>query len=198
MNKIYGISFKNFPYLRLNTRNMKNYLGIGVLLLMVACNSEPKKSNDNRDTTANSTTVTTVSDPSFKSDTVKALYQSYIQLKDALVATKFDDAKLKAKALGAELKSHNGCESTAMIASKIENANDIAEQRKQFTALSTDLIALFKHAELTAGKIYIQHCPMANNGDGGDWLSSDKKIQNPYYGSEMMECGAVIEEIKTK
>jgi Cu(I)/Ag(I) efflux system membrane fusion protein len=39
---------------------------------------------------------------------------------------------------------------------------------------------------------------MANKGDGGDWLSSVKKIQNPYYGDEMMECGSVVEEIKTK
>jgi hypothetical protein len=46
--------------------------------------------------------------------------------------------------------------------------------------------------------IYVQHCPMANNGDGGDWLSAENKIQNPYYGSEMMECGAVIAEIKAK
>jgi len=36
---------------------------------------------------------------------------------------------------------------------------------------------------------------MANNGNGGDWLSSEKKIQNPYYGSDMMECGAVLETI---
>ena len=67
-----------------------------------------------------------------------------------------------------------------------------------FTALNTDLIALFKNVELTAGTIFVQHCPMANKGDGGDWLSSVKKIQNPYYGDEMMECGSVVEEIKTK
>lgn len=189
--------FKNFKNLDINQTNMKNYLGIGVLLLIVACNSEPKKSTNEQDTTTTKSS-TAVTDPSFKNDTVKALYHSYIAVKDALVATKYDDAKQKAKGLATELKMVTGCENTALIANKIENAKDIAEQRKQFTALSTDVIALFKHAELTSGKIYIQHCPMANKGDGGDWLSSEKKIQNPYYGSEMMECGAVIEEIKTK
>lgn len=87
---------------------------------------------------------------------------------------------------------------TAIIANKIENSTDIAVQRKEFTALSNDVIALFKHADLKSGTIFVQHCPMANKGEGGDWLSSAQKIQNPYYGSEMMECGAVIEEIKTK
>jgi Cu(I)/Ag(I) efflux system membrane fusion protein len=62
--------------------------------------------------------------------------------------------------------------------------------------LSTDVIALFKHADLKKGSIYVQHCPMANNGDGGDWLATENKIQNPYYGDEMMECGRVLEEIK--
>lgn len=176
---------------------MKNYLGIGALLLIVACNSEPQKSDSKQDT-IQTKSATSVSNLSFKNDTVKVLYQSYIELKDALVATKFDDAKQKAKALSVVLKSHNGCENTALIADKIETAKDIVEQRKQFTALSTDVIALFKHADLNSGIIYVQHCPMANKGDGGDWLSSEKKIQNPYYGSEMMECGAVIEEIKTR
>ncbi|MCY1532448.1 hypothetical protein D9M68_677230 [compost metagenome] len=65
-----------------------------------------------------------------------------------------------------------------------------------FTTLSSDLIALFKNAELQSGTIFIQHCPMANKGDGGDWLSTNRLVENPYYGSQMMNCGSVIEEIK--
>lgn len=85
-----------------------------------------------------------------------------------------------------------------MIAEKIAGTEDIKIQRKEFTALSSDVIALFKHADITQGSIYVQHCPMANNGDGGDWLSSEKKISNPYYGKEMLTCGAVLEVIKAK
>ena len=114
------------------------------------------------------------------------------------MASKFDEAKQKAKSLANELKNHSGCETTALIADKIESAKDITTQRKEFTLLSADVIALFKHTTLKNGTIYVQRCPMANNGDGGEWLASEKKIQNPYYGSEMMECGAVIEEIKIK
>jgi hypothetical protein len=37
---------------------------------------------------------------------------------------------------------------------------------------------------------------MANDGNGGYWLSSEPQIKNPYYGDEMLECGEVKEEIK--
>ncbi|MES2447492.1 MAG: DUF3347 domain-containing protein [Bacteroidota bacterium] len=177
---------------------MKKYLSIGALLLVLACNSKTDKSVDQQDTTAHKISTTSTTNLSFESDSVQNLYNAYIGLKDALVATKFEDAKQKAAVLATALKNHSGCENTALIANKIENSNDIKSQRKEFTALSTDVIALFKHAELKSGTIYVQRCPMANNGDGGEWLASEKKIQNPYNGDEMMECGAVLEEIKTK
>ena len=174
---------------------MKKYLGMGLLMVLFACNNQEKKSTNLQDTTQTNAATASLS---FQSDSVQNLYNAYIGLKDALVATKFDNAKQEASKLAIALKNYSGCENTALIANKIENAADIKAQRKEFTALSTDLIALFKHTELKSGTIYVQRCPMANNGDGGEWLASEKKIQNPYYGDEMMECGAVLEEIKTK
>ncbi|PKP34687.1 MAG: hypothetical protein CVT98_10650 [Bacteroidetes bacterium HGW-Bacteroidetes-15] len=44
--------------------------------------------------------------------------------------------------------------------------------------------------------IYVQHCPMADNNKGADWLSSEKEIKNPYFGSSMLKCGEVTKEIK--
>jgi hypothetical protein len=177
---------------------MKNYFRLGAILLLVACNNSDKKTADEKDTTTHKTEVVAVSTPSFKDVKLQNIYTSYISLKDALVSSKQGESKVAAKALGTELKNYTGCENTAITAHKIEAAKDIVEQRKEFTSLSSDVIAMFKHAELTKGTIFIQHCPMANKGEGGDWLASEKKIQNPYYGSEMMECGAVIEEIKAK
>lgn len=178
---------------------MKNYFGIAALVVLAACNTNSNQSTSTKDTTAKVTTVAPATAAvSFKDAKLQSIYSDYISLKDALVATKSADAKTAAQKLGASLKNYNGCENTAVTAQKIENAKDIVAQRKEFTALSSDVIALFKHAELAKGTIFVQHCPMANKGDGGDWLSSEKKIQNPYYGSEMMECGSVVEEIKTK
>ncbi|SFH49524.1 DUF3347 domain-containing protein [Pedobacter insulae] len=177
---------------------MKQYLGMAFLLVVVACNNPENKSTDKKDSSAINNTEVSTAAVTFKDQEIDAIYGDYIRLKDALVATKFEEAKSAAKALVVSLNGHAGCENTAIIAGKIENAKDIAEQRKEFTALSADVIALFKHTSISNGAIYVQHCPMANKGDGGDWLASEKKIQNPYYGSEMMECGAVVEEIKAK
>jgi hypothetical protein len=177
---------------------MRQYFGIAFLLVLMACNSTDQKSADTKDTLANVQKEAAETSLSFSDQNVGKIYSDYVSLKDALVATNYDQSKLAATTLAESLKAHAGCENTAIIAEKIENAKDIAAQRKEFTSLSADVIALFKHASLNKGVIYVQHCPMANNGDGGDWLASEKKIQNPYYGSEMMECGAVLEEIKAK
>ena len=165
---------------------------------LFACNSNTNQTETTKDTTSVKTDTLAVSEISFKDAKVQAIYNSYITLKDGLVASDYEGTKVASKSLEKQLKDYKGCENTALIVKNIENAKDIASQRKDFTALSTDLIALFKNIELTSGTLFVQHCPMANKGDGGDWLSSAKKIQNPYYGDEMMECGAVIEEIKTK
>lgn len=177
---------------------MKKYLGILALSALLACNSNTKQTENTSDTTTVKVDTLAVSEINFKDVKVQGIYASYIVLKDALVTSNYDETKKASKSLEEQLKVYQGCENTALVVKNIENAKDIAAQRKDFTALSTDLIALFKNQELSSGTIFIQHCPMANKGDGGDWLSSAKKIQNPYYGDEMMECGAVVEEIKTK
>jgi hypothetical protein len=35
---------------------------------------------------------------------------------------------------------------------------------------------------------------MANDGKGGDWLqkSSDKQVNNPYFGAKMAHCGSFM------
>lgn len=177
---------------------MKNYLGMLALCTLMACTNTANKDAEKKDSTNVANVAQTANQPSFKDSKVAGIYTDYLKLKDALVATQVADAKNAAQNLATALKGYNGCENTSLIAQKIADAKDIAAQRKEFTALSTDLIALFKHADLISGTIYIQHCPMANKGDGGDWLAAEKKIQNPYYGSEMMECGSVVEEIKAK
>lgn len=177
---------------------MKKCLGILAISALFACNSNTNQTETTKDTTSVKTDTLAVSAISFKDTKVQDIYNSYITLKDALVASNYDATKAASKSLEEQLKTYKGCENTALIVKNIENAKDIAAQRKDFTDLSTDLIALFKNVELTSGSIFVQHCPMANKGNGGDWLSSAKKIQNPYYGDEMMECGAVVEEIKTK
>jgi hypothetical protein len=175
---------------------MKKYIGIALLSVFVACSNSEHQAANHSDSTADVKDSAQVTAVQLNDPEVANIYTAYIALKDNLVKSDYDGSKDAAKTLLTGLKAKEGCESTALLADKIVSAKDLATQRKEFTYLSSDVIAMFKHADLKSGKIYVQHCPMANNGDGGDWLSSEEKIQNPYYGDEMMECGAVIEEIK--
>lgn len=176
---------------------MKKYLAVGVLFMALSCTNTDKKSTEASTDTLSENKVVTTAVVELTDSKVQNIYNGYIYLKDALVESKFEDAQKAATELKTSLASFPGCENTAIIAEKIAAAKDIAAQRKEFTYLSSDVIAMFKHADLKKGSIYVQHCPMANNGDGGDWLASEKQIQNPYYGDEMMDCGRVLEEIKT-
>ncbi|EKF53808.1 hypothetical protein I215_15663, partial [Galbibacter marinus] len=45
----------------------------------------------------------------------------------------------------------------------------------------------------TENTLYQQFCPMYDGGSA--WLSLSKDIKNPYYGSQMLNCGKVQKEI---
>lgn len=173
---------------------MRKYLAVMLITGIVSCTNTDKKVAGNPDTTSN--VKVSNSDVELKDSNVQTIFNGYITLKDALVSSKVEDIKKTAQVLSIDLANYKGCENTARIADEIAIAKDIKAQRKAFTFLSADLIAMFKHADIKKGSIFVQHCPMANNGDGGDWLATEKKIQNPYYGDEMLTCGAVLEEIK--
>lgn len=175
---------------------MRKYLAVMLITGIVSCTNTEKKVAGSSDSTSVAVTPTG-NDVKWGDQKVEAIYKGYIALKDALVSTKFGEAQQAATALKTDLAAYKGCESTALTAGEIAGAKDIKTQRKAFTSLSADVIALFKHADISKGSIFVQHCPMANNGDGGDWLAAEKKIQNPYYGDEMMDCGRVVEEIKS-
>lgn len=171
---------------------------MAVLSTLMACTGAVKNETAVTDSTAAAGQAAEVNDVKLADPKSESIYKGYISLKNSLVAGNAAAAHQTALDLATSLKAYECCENTALIAEKIAGTEDIKIQRKEFTALSSDVIALFKHADITQGSIYVQHCPMANNGDGGDWLSSEKKISNPYYGKEMLTCGAVLEVIKAK
>lgn len=73
--------------------------------------------------------------------------------------------------------------------------NSISNQRAAFSALSPKLIEVVKHFEIN-GVFYQQFCPMSNDGDGAYWLSEQEEIANPYFGSQMHNCGETITRIE--
>ena len=74
---------------------------------------------------------------------------------------------------------------------KILESQEVAIQRKQFGFLSEVLITTIEAFGTEGKALYVQHCPMAFNNEGADWLATEEAIQNPYFGDKMMKCGLV-------
>ena len=127
------------------------------------------------------------------------LLNSYYQVKNALIEDNSTTAALEAQSF---LKIANGISNrtisegsrNALVkdAGVISDSKDIKMQREVFANFSTNMYALAKSLKLTAEPIYYQYCPMKK----AYWLSADKAVKNPYYGSAMLTCGKVTETIQ--
>jgi len=134
-----------------------------------------------------------------------AIFNSYFDLKDMLTEDDLDQSKKEIKNLSKALSQvsmslFTGNTHTAWMKYSNElkrniNQSKEAEQldqlRESFITISNTMIQLnevFQPLNLT---VYVQHCPMANNNKGADWLSKEKEIKNPYFGSDMLTCGEI-------
>jgi len=139
------------------------------------------------------------------------LADAYLQLKDALVATDPELAGEMSKEVLTKLSSVNMTlikddahlywmdQLAAMQAhgEKISTSGEVEEQRKQFDFFSQALIKSIKVFGIPTDTYYVQHCPMAFDNEGADWLSGEEEILNPYFGDQMLKCG-IVEETITK
>lgn len=92
-------------------------------------------------------------------------------------------------------------------AQSILQQTDITEMRKDFSMVTEMLYpAFFKIINYEGKNLYLQHCPMAFDGDkGANWISDNVQIVNPYLGKNhpkykgtMLECGEVMDTIKAQ
>jgi copper chaperone CopZ len=140
---------------------------------------------------------------------LQAIFDNYFTVKDALVNT---DAAAGAKSAGLLLAALNAVKMETlkmdehvvwmkvekdlkMDAQHIAESKEIDHQRDHFISLSKNMITLMKAAK-PATAVYLQHCPMADDGKGADWLSKENAVKNPYYGNKMLTCGKTVETIK--
>lgn len=76
-------------------------------------------------------------------------------------------------------------------------AGNLAAERQAFAALSDAFLALFKASDNPLkDPLTVAFCPMALDSKGAKWLQLGEKIQNPYFGSEMLSCGTVEGSVK--
>jgi len=74
----------------------------------------------------------------------------------------------------------------------ISESTDIAHQREHFAALSKNMYEVLKAFKVNSMPVYWQYCPMKKQS----WLSETAAIKNPYYGSDMEDCGSTKETLK--
>lgn len=135
----------------------------------------------------------------------KQIIADYMTLKEALVATDKDAAAMAGNKMVGSLKSFDMSGYTAtqqkelkdIATDAIEHAEHIGKsemghQREHFKTLSKDMMDMVAITG-TDATLYQQFCPMYDKGSA--WLSMEKAIKNPYYGSKMMTCGKVEKEI---
>jgi hypothetical protein len=161
-------------------------------------NSDGHHDNDNAASTDRDIAASTQ-----KNGATSEIIDSYLQIKNALVA---DDKDGAAKGGSMMLMAFSNFDMSQLNEAQhkeymeiYESAKEQAEhivkspidhQREHFETMSTDVNDLITLLG-TDKTLYLDYCPMKKV----NWLSETKEIKNPFYGSKMMTCGNVKKQI---
>ncbi len=77
-------------------------------------------------------------------------------------------------------------------------AGDIKAARVAFeplTKIAEELVRRFGTGEIA---VYQAYCPMAFSNKGANWLQKNEELRNPYFGSLMLSCGEIKEQLAGK
>jgi hypothetical protein len=197
---------------------MKKTLIVVILLAVIVliarpffCNSEDKKTESSEAEKQQPLSMTDNSD-AFKQSFTQLL-NAYTNLKDALVAS--DTAKASAAALVLratadslkvnEIKGDSTGvikETASSFASTISGSaqalaaeKELINKRKEFVNIADNIWSLTRTVRFSGQKLYWQYCPMAFDNKGAYWISYERDIKNPYFGSEMLNCGTVEDSL---
>lgn len=185
---------------------------LGLFAFLVSCHSSQQKSQA-EDNTADTTLVkinVKVSDTLAAG--VNTFLNTYYQLKDAFVksdTTAADEAagNLLQNAQAISLnelqsdtarynKAHESLVSLNGEITGLLGEKTILGKRREFQMISDITYDLITSAGLKGLKVYRDFCPMFNDGNGAYWLSSIQRINNPYYGDEMLGCGEISKTLQ--
>lgn len=140
---------------------------------------------------------------------LKNFLSDYFALNKALIEDNVEGAKASAKKLaetvhqfdmsklvGDQMSFYHAQEAKLNQGLKaITESSDIEEIREDLSGISEGIYSLAKAFHPNESELYYQFCPMAKNGEGANWLSNEKEIQNPYMGQRMLKCGRTQEVI---
>ncbi|MNX30968.1 hypothetical protein D3C86_611440 [compost metagenome] len=173
-----------------------------IVLSFTSCNA---KTNDTKTELSDDSSINGRQEVS----QLKAVFDNYFLLKDALVKTDSKNASVIAKDLASSLNAvkmetlkteehlvwMKVMKDLKEDVKNISETEDIKRQRDSFARLSKNMYSLIKVSKVTEPVYYI-NCPMFNGDKGANWLSKENEIKNPYYGSQMLSCGKTIEKIQ--
>lgn len=200
-------------------------LGVAAFTFLANCSGNKKDDNhtghdkhaakDSTEHASGSTAAAEASEPQFQVDAnfqnqLASVFTSYVELKDAFVATDAnkvkDEAKQTVEALAkVDMKLLSGAAHNDWMnylspiqssLKEIQGSTDIEAQRKAFSNLSDNLYKSVKAFGLGGKEAFYEFCPMAFNNEGAYWLSDQAQIKNPYFGDKMLTCGEVKEKLK--
>ncbi len=90
-------------------------------------------------------------------------------------------------------KKHN--EQLLAIIEKMASLSDLEKQRIEFESLTEQMIKTLTQFPPQQSKLYLAYCSMAFNNKGARWIQREQQVINPYYGSFMLYCGEIADEI---
>lgn len=140
---------------------------------------------------------------------VASVFTNYILLKDAFIASDPNKVKGEAEKVSQALAKvdmtllTDAAHKDWMVYQQnlnkalkdMEGKSEIEVQRSALKDLSDELYKTIKAYGLGGATAYYDHCPMAFNNSGAYWLSDNSAIRNPYFGSKMLKCGSVEEQV---
>jgi len=175
----------------------------------VAVKEENKTMASTEDHSNNSNHSETTSSVIQNENQLKAVFDNYFIVKDALIAsdgiktavaakellTAINNVKMEKLEMDVHMVWMKVVNTIKDDAKYIADSKEVKQQRNQFIRLSKDMYTLIQVSKYET-PVYYQFCPMANDGKGANWLSKENAIKNPYYGSMMLSCGKTLETIK--
>lgn len=144
------------------------------------------------------------------SSSINAVVDHYLHVKNGLASDNGAEAASGAKAL---METMSKVDQSALPADQkkvyadvaddlkemaehiSESAGKIDHQREHFVMMSDDVYELVKNFGYSK-PLFLDHCPMANENKGANWVSEQEAIANPYTGKKMPTCGTVEKVIK--
>ena len=128
-------------------------------------------------------------------ESLHALFLLYEQLSTALVNGEAAKATTTANSLHTGAREL-GWPQIASVAQEITTEESLGDKRTAFEQLGKIMEQSLRKKGLRSGAVYVHHCPMAFDNRGASWLSSGQETLNPYYGEEMLNCGAISDTLK--